>query len=80
VDARGRILLATIDGRAVDSLGLSIAESAAVASALGMRDAVNLDGGGSTTMVVDGVVINHPSDATGERPVGDAVLVLPESH
>jgi Phosphodiester glycosidase/SPOR domain len=77
VDAHGRILLATIDGRAVDSLGLSIAESAAVASALGMREAVNLDGGGSTTMVVDGAVINHPSDATGERPVGDAVLVLP---
>ncbi|HEV7652811.1 MAG TPA: phosphodiester glycosidase family protein [Actinophytocola sp.] len=76
-DARGRILLATIDGRAVDSLGLSIAESAAVADALGMVEAVNLDGGGSTTMVVRGAVINHPSDATGERPVGDAVLVLP---
>jgi exopolysaccharide biosynthesis protein len=42
-----------------------------------MRDAINLDGGGSTTMVVDGVVINKPSDATGERPVGDAILVLP---
>ncbi len=77
VDARGRILLVTIDGRAVDSLGLSIAESAAVADALGMVEAVNLDGGGSTTMVVHGAVINHPSDATGERPVGDAVLVLP---
>lgn len=76
VDDRGRILLATIDGRAVDSLGLSIAESAAVADALGMRDAVNLDGGGSTTMVVDGQVVNHPSDAAGERPVGDAILVL----
>jgi phosphodiester glycosidase/sporulation related protein len=77
VDSRGRILLATIDGRAVDSLGLSISESAAVAAALGMRSAINLDGGGSTTMVVGGQVINHPSDATGERPVGDAILVLP---
>jgi len=77
VDTRGRILLATIDGRAVDNLGLSIAESAAVADALGMTEATNLDGGGSTTMVVNGTVINHPSDATGERPVGDAVLVLP---
>src|SRR4051812_24878440 len=75
VDARGRILLATIDGRAVDSLGLSIYESAAVADALGMQNAINLDGGGSTTMVVDGHVINHPSDAAGERPVGDAILV-----
>ncbi|HEY7596207.1 MAG TPA: phosphodiester glycosidase family protein [Actinophytocola sp.] len=77
VDGHGRILLATIDGRAVDSLGLSIPESAAVADALGMVNAINLDGGGSTTMVVDGQVINHPSDATGERPVGDAILVLP---
>jgi hypothetical protein len=77
VDDRGRILLATIDGRAVDNLGLSIAESAAVAAALGMREAVNLDGGGSTTMVTGGQVINDPSDAAGERPVGDAILVLP---
>ncbi len=77
VDARGRIMLVTADGRAVDSLGLSIAESAAVAGVLGMRNAVNLDGGGSTTMVVNGQVVNHPSDATGERPVGDAILILP---
>ena len=45
--------------------------------ALGMREAVNLDGGGSTTMAVDGRVVNRPSDAAGERPVGDAILVLP---
>jgi hypothetical protein len=77
VDGRGRILLVTVDGRATTSLGLSIAESAALAQALGMRDAINLDGGGSTTMVVNDKVINTPSDATGERPVGDAILVLP---
>jgi phosphodiester glycosidase len=77
VDARGRVLLATVDGRSTTSLGLSIAESAAVAQSLGMRDALNLDGGGSTTMVADGQVINTPSDATGERPVGDAILILP---
>ena len=44
-----------------------------------MRDALNLDGGGSTTMVVRGEVVNQPSDATGERPVGDALLVLPRA-
>jgi exopolysaccharide biosynthesis protein len=77
VDGRGRILLVTVDGRSTASLGLSIAESAAVAQSLGMRDAINLDGGGSTTMVVDGAVVNRPSDAAGERPVGDAILVLP---
>ena len=77
VDARGRTLLATADGRSTESLGLSIPETGAVAQALGMRNALNLDGGGSTTMVVRGQVVNLPSDATGERPVGDALLVVP---
>lgn len=77
VDAAGRTVLVTADGRSTGALGLSIPESAAVAKALGLRDAINLDGGGSTTMVADGQVINAPSDATGERPVGDALLVLP---
>jgi hypothetical protein len=77
VDARGRTVLITADGRSTASVGLGIAETAAVARSLGLRDAMNLDGGGSTTMVVDGTVINMPSDATGERPVGDALVVLP---
>jgi hypothetical protein len=77
VDARGRTVLITADGRSTASLGLGIAETAAVAKSLGLRDALNLDGGGSTTMVVNGAVINVPSDATGERPVGDALVVLP---
>lgn len=78
VDSVGRIVLITSDGRDTDALGLSIAETAAVAQALGLEDALNLDGGGSTTMVVDGQVVNDPSDPLGERPVGDALLVLPE--
>jgi hypothetical protein len=77
VDGRGRTILATADGRSTASLGLSISETGDVARALGMVDGMNLDGGGSTTMVVKGTVINHPSDATGERPVGDALLLLP---
>jgi len=80
VDAQGRTMLVTADGRSTDALGLSILESAEVAQALGMVEAINLDGGGSTTMVVDGAVVNDPSDAAGERPVGDALLVLPGSR
>ena len=75
VDAQGRTVLVTVDGRQLGEAGLSIQETADVARALGMRDAVNLDGGGSTTMVVDGAVVSHPSDAAGERAVGDAVYV-----
>jgi len=77
VDAKGRTVLITADGRSTSSLGLGIAETAAVARAIGLRNAINLDGGGSTTMVADSAVINVPSDATGERPVGDALVVLP---
>ena len=79
IDAAGRTLIATVDGRSTSSLGTSIVETAALARALGMRDALNLDGGGSTTMVVGGQLVNSPSDAAGERPVGDALLVLPRS-
>lgn len=75
VDAQGRTLLVTVDGRQIAELGLSIPETAQVSKALGMRDAVNLDGGGSTAMAIDSRLISHPSDATGERPVGDAIYI-----
>ncbi len=77
VDGRGRTVLVTVDGRSTDDLGLSIPEAADVARSLGLVSAVNLDGGGSTAMAVRGRLISHPSDSTGERPVGDALLVLP---
>ena len=75
VDAQGRTALVTVDGRTTADLGLSIPETADVARSLGLTNAINLDGGGSTTLALDGRVVNHPSDATGERPVGDALLV-----
>lgn len=80
VDPSGRTILVTADGRSTASLGLSITETGAVAKSLGMRDGMNLDGGGSTTMVVGGRVTNQPSDATGERPVGDSLLLLPRNR
>jgi hypothetical protein len=75
IDARGRTMFVTVDGRQPDELGLSIPETAAVARSLGMVKAINLDGGGSTAMVIRGSLISHPSDATGERAVGDAIVV-----
>ena len=44
---------------------------------LGARDALNLDGGGSTAMVVLGEVVSRPSDPSGERAVSDGIFVLP---
>jgi len=75
----GKIVLATIDGRQTTSVGTTMAETAAVADALGLHDAINLDGGGSTAMALgDGRVVNHPSNTGGaERAVGDAVVFVP---
>jgi hypothetical protein len=74
----GRLLLVTIDGRRAGwSAGVTLPEAARVMRSLGARDALNLDGGGSTTMTVRGEVVNLPSDPTGERSVSDGVFVLP---
>ena len=40
------------------------------------HQALNLDGGGSTTMVVRREVVNRPSEATGERQVANALLLV----
>jgi hypothetical protein len=44
---------------------------------LGANYALNLDGGGSTTMVVNGQIVNRPSDGGYERPVSSALVLLP---
>jgi len=73
----GSIVLATVDGRQPRlSAGMTIPELAGLMTGLGCREAINLDGGGSTTMVIGGKVVNNPSDTAGERPVSDAWLVL----
>lgn len=74
VDGRGRLVLITADGRQTDSVGLSVSEAADLAERLGLVDAINLDGGGSTAMVVDGELENSPSGGT-ERAVGDALVI-----
>lgn len=74
VDARGRLVLVTVDGRQTESVGMSISEAADLALDLGLVDAVNLDGGGSTTMVVGDELVSTPSGGQ-ERAVGDALVI-----
>ncbi len=72
----GAIVLLTVDGRQpLKSVGMTIPELASLMLEWECREAINLDGGGSATMVAGGRVVNHPSDASGERPVSDALLV-----
>jgi hypothetical protein len=78
VRADGVLLLVTVDGRAPGwSAGMTLAEAARLMRSLGARDALNLDGGGSSIITVRGVVVNRPSDRTGERPVSDGLFAMP---
>ena len=71
----GKFLMVTVDGRSESSGGIGLADLASYLLELGATDAMNLDGGGSTTMYLDGKVVNHPSDKEGERAVSDALIV-----
>jgi hypothetical protein len=76
IDSQKRILLVTVDGHQPGySLGLSLVEGARLMVGLGAVTAMNLDGGGSTGMVIKGDPIGSPSDPTGERAVGDAIIL-----
>ena len=75
VTAEGRFLFVTLDGRLSTSAGMTLAELANELLSMGAVEAINLDGGGSTTIVVNGVIRNTPSDGR-ERPVSDAILIF----
>lgn len=76
--ADGRILLVVVDGRQPGySVGMTPFALSQFMLSVGAVDAANLDGGGSTTLSVRGLLVNRPSDSAGERPVGSALVVLP---
>ncbi len=79
-----KVLLITVDGRSSQAHGMSIPELAAYLHGLGCYVAINLDGGGSTTLWVKNEfsngVVNYPSDNRkydhdGERPVANCILL-----
>ena len=70
-----KLFLCTVDGRQETSDGMNFAQMADFLLALGAWNAINLDGGGSTTMVINGQVVNSPSDSTGERPVANTLQI-----
>jgi len=72
-----KVYFITVDGRQDGfSLGMSLSRMADYLIDFGVYNAVNLDGGGSTTMVVHDVVVNSPSDPGGERSVANALLAV----
>lgn len=82
---KDRVILITADGRNEQALGLNLHEFSIILKDLGCKDAINLDGGGSTTMYIKGKpdagVVNMPSDNKlfdhqGERKVANALLIF----
>ena len=71
-----KLIALVVDGRRASDAGMSLVELADAMLALGAADAIAFDGGGSTTMVIQGKVVNRPSDTAGERPVGSGLLII----
>jgi len=78
-----RVLLAVVDGRQPGwSVGMTTEQTGRLMQALGAHDALNLDGGGSSALVLREAASGHarlatrPSDPTGERAVGNALAVV----
>ncbi len=79
--AGGELLLVAIDGRRAGvASGVTLAELAQIMLDLGAVGALNLDGGGSTGLVVNGATANRPSDATGLRPVRSAFVIKKQNR
>ena len=77
-DAHGGLWLAAVDGRdASHSIGMTFAELERLCDRLDLTGALNLDGGGSTGMVVQGRIVNRPAGGTPQ--VNNAIVVLPRS-
>lgn len=81
----GTTLLFVVDGRTKESEGMSLDELTSTLHWLGCKDALNMDGGGSTTLYIKGKpydgIVNYPInngrfDHTGERGVSNAILVV----
>jgi|GEM_PF-599216 len=89
-DSQGRIYIIAVDGDAFEppadkrlgSVGANLEEMQAIFQFLGAVNAVGLDGGGSTSLAIEGKVANHPYNVQLEhgdgieRPVSDSILVL----
>lgn len=73
---RGVLWLVVVDGRRRGvGEGMTLPELAGLLRALGAHDAINLDGGGSSVMVIRGQAVSRPSDLRGQRPVVNALVL-----
>ena len=75
IDEEGRLLLLVVDGRQQSSRGVDLDELADLMLDFGATAALNMDGGGSSTMIVRDALINRPAGATYQREVVSGIIV-----
>lgn len=72
--ADNNLILVAVDGREGSSIGLTLMELASFMKSIGCTNAMNLDGGGSTVMYVNGQVVNRPAQKGG-IPLSNAIVL-----
>jgi exopolysaccharide biosynthesis protein len=72
----GELVLLVVDGRQRDSRGVDLVELAILLRDLGCDEAINLDGGGSSALIVDGRLLNRPAGGEEERQVMSVVALI----
>jgi len=76
-----QLVLAVVDGRQESlSVGMTYPELALLMSELGCTHAINLDGGGSSTLWLDGHIMNSPSDGRERRVANSLIVVLNDEN
>ena len=73
---KGALILMVVDGRQDRSRGVSLNELAMLMQELNVVEAMNLDGGGSTSLVVDNTLVNHPTSSLTEREVMSVIATF----
>ena len=76
--AEDNLVLVAVDGREGSSVGMTLMQLARFMKSVGCVQAMNLDGGGSTVMYVNGKVVNNPQQ-NGGIPISNAIILKPKS-
>lgn len=76
--AGGALVLLVVDGRQPESGGVNLEQLAEIMLSLGVEQALNLDGGGSSTLVVKGMMLNRPAGSNTQREVMSALVTTCE--
>jgi exopolysaccharide biosynthesis protein len=72
----GHIIILVSEGRSESAAGLTLPQMAKILQELGCEEALNLDGGGSTCMIINGKKVNYPSDKGEQRPVPSVFMIM----